>query len=560
MLRFLEKPGAISKLKTRILTGEESVEQARNTPNMGKILDQFGSPVSTRNAKGYGLYSSPRGVKSIRPRPYSVVQDTKDNLTQYDWWEQLNYSRQLFAQMGNLGGAIVQKNDWAFSEGWTPSYKGDKRKYGEWADAATNWLRNEWYPCAGLNGFDFNTLLFVDGIAKDVDGDAGWGYIWDEKENHLPQIQPIAAHRIGSRQADGIVKSGQFTGKRILNGIFYDSAGRKIGARILGDKAEQDLDLPIGQFDHSYEPEWCDQGRGIPRCARALLDCLDHQDIDSFLKMAVKLDSSIGVIRKVEGGEAVAGEDHIREEEDAEDTAEPQKLDVEETRGGEFWYMDAAKGENIEGYKSDRPHPNTEAFIRRIERRLIYSIGWFLELLDPEKIGGASNRLIADLAKKSIRQRQRSGRRRAQRAVIFALSIAMKTGRVPEHPEWHDKRANIRNADWMQWGFTMPGVISVDSGNDEAADRENLKLGLTNLKIYAEKKGYDGWRELVDGSDEVTDYQIEKALSKMQKYPEAKLTFPQALELIRQSNPNGAQPQPEQKEEKDEIPTNTKDA
>ena len=77
-----------------------------------KILGPNGKPVT------YFLYPSPRfNLRQYKPR-YWLGADTKTNVSEYDRWELVNYSRQLFAQIGNLSTAIKEKNSWAFGDAW----------------------------------------------------------------------------------------------------------------------------------------------------------------------------------------------------------------------------------------------------------------------------------------------------------------------------------------------------------------------------------------------------------------------------------------------------------
>lgn len=61
-------------------------------------------------------------------------------------------------------------------------------------------------------------------------------------------------------------------------------------------------------------------------------------------------------------------------------------LSVEAIRGGEIMYMKSAP-ESIEALKDERPSPNVEAFISRLQKRAMFSIGWQQEMLDASKIG-----------------------------------------------------------------------------------------------------------------------------------------------------------------------------
>ena len=79
----------------------------------------------------FGLYPSPRSSPhNYRARP-TVNEDIRAAVTGYDRKEMVNYSRQLFAQLANLGSAIIDKNFWAFGDAWEPHYVGTNVAWGE---------------------------------------------------------------------------------------------------------------------------------------------------------------------------------------------------------------------------------------------------------------------------------------------------------------------------------------------------------------------------------------------------------------------------------------------
>src|SRR2546421_301439 len=116
------------------------------------LLDAHGRPMSSF------LYPTPRfNLRQYKPR-FWLSADTKSNVGSYDRWELVNYSRQLFAQIGNLSTAIKEKNSWAFADAWDPHYGGRNIKWGE---EAADFLKNQFYPMACVRGpiYDFKRCL-----------------------------------------------------------------------------------------------------------------------------------------------------------------------------------------------------------------------------------------------------------------------------------------------------------------------------------------------------------------------------------------------------------------
>ena len=174
-----------------------------------RILGPSGRPVRiTRRAAppqgdglrelGYFLYGSPRfNPRSIKPR-YWLGADTKTNVSEFDRWEMVNYSRQLFAQIPALYAAVMQKNAWAFGEAWDAHYFGADQKWGEQAE---EWLRWSFYPHANIRGasWDLKWSLKVSGYMLDVDGDDAM--VFTEDEDGSPRLAFYPATRIGATAA-----------------------------------------------------------------------------------------------------------------------------------------------------------------------------------------------------------------------------------------------------------------------------------------------------------------------------------------------------------------------
>ena len=473
-------------------------------------------------AYGYSLYATPQSTGTsdhYRPRAAYLAGNLDRHLSGYQWRELLSYSRQLFAQLGNLGGAIVQKATYAVGEAWKPQYYGADRAWGEQVE---EWLAESFYPVADARGtgFDFVTNLFLDSIAQDVDGDAAM--LLTSSESGFPQVMFVPADKICGDVAE--IKEGPFVGAKVVNGCIIGGNGRVIGYRIqTGETVNEFEDYSTFNCQLLFEPEWQSQRRGIPRVGRVVMDWFDVQDIDAFLKRGVKLDASQGLLHYTETGTADTAETAISDNDDT--GATDTDLRIERREGGEILYLKAGAGEKIESFNSDRPHPNTEAFVARIERRGLLAVGWFYELIDPSRIGGASVRLIQDEARASIRYRQKTIRKRAKRAVTYAVALGMKNGFIPRN-----------KTDWWKFDFELPAQLTVDAGYDRQADVEDLKLGLTTKAAVGAKSGR--WWEDTDAQrDREFDALLTRAKVHADKF---KLPIAFVLDHLEQRNPNPA--------------------
>jgi hypothetical protein len=483
-----------------------------------KILSPNGNRLAveelrlTNKAYGIGYYATPLSTaQSQYYRPRFYVSGKIEDMSTPFRWEYVSLSIQFFCQLGNVASAIQQKATYAVGDAWRPHFTGSNRKWGEIAE---NWLLNQWYlTCDGRGEiFDFTTNLWIDSIALDVVGDSLM--ILYKTDDGYPQIKILPGVFITNNNEKEI-KQGLFKGKRLVNGCVLNDENRVIGYQLQG--IDEGFYYYVSTFDCQllYEPVWHNQYRGVPKLATAILDWADLQDVDQYLKRALKLDSSIGLIKKTETGP------NFTEDIFGQPISTPSSVAMEYLSGGEIYYLNPRLGETLEPFTSNRPHPNQSDFIYRIERRAILALDWFPDLLDPSRIGGASTRLIQDQARAVIKRRQKTLRKRALRAVRYAIAVAIKNGLLPQNDE-----------DWYMWDFDMPALLTVDAGYDAEADLNALRLGLTTEAAINAKYG----KNWIDTRNQ-RKVEIEKVISDAKEIADKHGISPEtALQLLENLN------------------------
>src|SRR6185312_14543251 len=147
-----------------------TIDEIRNRKRSAALRSRILADPRGRE-RAFFLYPSPRWNLKAYQRRYYLSADTQTNVGPYDRWELVNYSRQLFAQIGNLSAAVMAKNSWAFGTyAWDPEFCGTNKTWGE---RAQEWLKHNWYPQANVRGgvYDFKTSLRISGQMWDIDGD-----------------------------------------------------------------------------------------------------------------------------------------------------------------------------------------------------------------------------------------------------------------------------------------------------------------------------------------------------------------------------------------------------
>ena len=445
------------------------------------------------------LFNTPwSNPTQFAPRWYVINDKPEEIIQPWERRQQIQLGRTLFATMPIVSSAIMNKNHIAVGNAWQPVFNGVVRNDADkaWLDAAQNWLINDFYPNVNWQGqnFSFTDTLMMTG--KDIDVDGGSLMLFRTTKSGLPRIQLVPVDRIGSRDGESFVKSGSFDGYKIYDGIIYNEQAMPVALKILGSKAEDDQLISLFNCQYLYEPAWTAAGHGISRVSYSVTNLMDIQDINELLKITIKNFSAKGIIHKNAKGAAPKGKRIT-----AVETTKPialntvsgenqNKIFFESINKGGTEYISSLDGSDIQPFNFDRPSPNTEAFIFRIASEAIASMGWFMELVTPSKLNGTSTRLIQDQARKLIVWRQQTLERRAKAIIQYGLATAMQNGLIPK----------TDNKTWMRWTFNKPSELTVDSGYDNQAQIESLKMGISTKSEICSRRGKD-WKDVSAQTD-----------------------------------------------------------
>jgi hypothetical protein len=386
-------------------------------------------------------------------------------------------SRKLFGNLGPARAPIVQRATYAFGQAWVPMFAGTDE---EWGEEATELLTDETLKICDARGenFPFVTGLFLDSITIDRDGDIG--ILFTETEDGYPQFQRIMGHRIGSgKDIRGTVESGPYRGLRILQGVIVNHFGRPVAYRILGDRREDDVDISARDLAFIYDPDSCDQVRGLPVLTHAINDLLDLMVTQGFEKQASMLASAIGLIEYNDSGTSEDFASMVTRQGDP-DNPSIEPVSFKTYFGGMVRYFRANSGGKIDSLKTDRPGGAWDAFMNRLVRNACAGVPWPYELAwDPTQLSGTNARLVLSQAQKATEDRQALMDPIARRMVGYMIAKLVKLGRLRE------------SRDWWRWDFSKPARLMIDYGRDKRADREDWQAGIANLTDILADQGED---------------------------------------------------------------------
>ena len=268
------------------------------------------APLSPPNM--YGSWGLVDGSRPDPTKPYEPLQawDFSRSVSPWDYLQIRSQSRKLFANLGPIRSAVLQRTNYAFGRAWLPKFTGNDTAFGK---AATELLVEGWYPVSDVRGYDFCTALHIDNFCMDVDGDIL--VIFSEDEDGWPLLIRVRAHRIKSSGSDdlyGQLMDGPYylpdRQRYLSNGVIRDKNGRPLAYRVqtggelgLGEPEFQDIDVSDAML--LADPEYPDQPRGLPAYYAAMQDLLDLKHIIGFQKQRSMLAATIGLtaIRKILG-------------------------------------------------------------------------------------------------------------------------------------------------------------------------------------------------------------------------------------------------------------------
>lgn len=441
------------------------------------ILDAYGRPAIARSK----FVNS--AVRNDGSRPFMPVRiaDIDELIPATDWQTLLSTSRKLYANMGIPRGAITQKADYSVGDAWNPVFLGENKAWGREAEKL---LLEQWYPNIDVRGpqFDFKSLLHLDSIAYDRDGDAGLLAV--AREDGFPQIQRIGAHRIGSRSNEKTVRTGpglnrsRYLGMKICNGVILDDKDRPAAYQVLGDSEAEDEYVSASRLFHCFDPTWYEQCRGLPVFIHALNDLRDMLQSQQWEQITQLALSAISLVEYNDDGGP--DENDFRQHFSAPEAGSKETaFTTTEMMGGLIRYFKSNSGGKIEQVEHNRPGDLWDRFQDRLVRATLAGMPWSYALVwKPGELNAVVQRSEILKVKRSVAQRQNLIEKSARWQVSFAVASFINLGMLPPDPEWN------------RWTFTRPAELSIDAGRDIRNDVTQYQVGSMNIgQLVAKNRG-----------------------------------------------------------------------
>jgi hypothetical protein len=493
---------------------------------MAKLVDQYGHPIRSS-------FFEAGSITARREHDWTYYygnQDTEALQATGDPNLILSAARSLFANNPILRGALLEQADYSFP--LIPHYTGADT---EWGKIAGEYIA-QWQKVSNWKGAPYDSHLGsrLRLLGRKVDGDiltillrtpGGW-----------PQVQFVRAHRIWSRENDAPLKAGPFEGKISKRGIIYDDYGRPLAFELPGETEDEDRWISRRDAFLTFRPDYSDTDRGISELMTSIRSFDDIKTIFKYELRAHKIFATQSLIEHNESGSADEAQDALDVPPAGTNTrGTASGLTVEVFDEGQKQYFRSNTGSGLTAFQADRPSSDVQAWWDRIISHALYGIRWdpnfALAIKEP---GGAWARTILQKINFAITENQNIEAAAQKREIGWALNVGMNDRLIPRP----------KDGDWYSWQI-IPGVpaLTADSGNDQAAIREALKMGLTTQRaIYSGQGKY--WETEGDQRQIEIRRTLIRAREIQKEFPE--LTLQDCLQLFEQRNPNASPMPPEE--------------
>jgi capsid protein len=321
------------------------------------------------------------------------------------------------------------------------------------------------------------------------DGDIGGAF--SRSEAGFGQVAFYESHRINS----GRVSTDQIN--RIFDGVLVDRNNAAVAYRVTGDNDSQ-VDIPAASFFYLGDYSSPGKHRTPSILHRACNHMLDITEINAATKKGIKLSNQIGYYigqgAQSSGGNIPpmgegANPKQLVELPDGTKRTLEQLL----TQGGEIPGL--PPGAEIKQLLDQRPHPNSQEFLKTLARDISWGTDLAPEILwDIAALGGANIRYVMADAQSFVEVEQQGlVDAYLARHYIWDTALEIAAGRIrkPRDPEWM-KHAVITPARW-----------TVDRGRDGKLHLEEMRSGALTFRRYLGWQGLDFEEEAMSWLDEM---------------------------------------------------------
>lgn len=401
-----------------------------------------------------------------RQHIYVTPQDTRTDVSNQSRKQVLGLARYWFYNSPVVRGAI----DCMVRNSIGPGIKMQSRTSDEgWNKATEEWLEN-WGRACDIRGLlDWSTIQQI--ATRTCLRDNEVFILLTDNGDGWPMLQMVEAHRCET--PDYLMGE-----KRVIDGVRVNAQGRPLSYYINTGDADKYSEIQAPDLIVLAERDRADELRSLSRLVTCLNLIQDREEILSNTMVSVKRSSAIGLALEGEGSAGFFGPESTNSE----------GITTDRVFGsGAIWNV--PNGRKIREIKDDRPSPNLTEFMDQFLRAVASGLGLPYEYLWKADLSGPSQRFVLAQAQRRFDEiSQTVINQLVSRVRLWALAKAIKRGDLTP-PRGMDR--------WWQATYHTPRQTTIDAGRDSAADREDLKLGLTTYADIYAARGED-WQDAID--------------------------------------------------------------
>lgn len=477
------------------------------------ILDKYGKPFGNKKPlkqQAFGRYSSIYEYPNVgryRWRMY-VNQDTEvdSNFIVRDL--QVRWSREMNAQMAFVNAAVKAKAYFCIGDEYKSFYKG---QHSAWGREVIQWQHEILYPniCKRGRSIDFQTMMFIQSLLLDIDGDVG--QLHGEKDG-LAKVQMIPCHRIFNKAQVQLAQNydlnngpeqGPWPNTVMSDGVVYGTEdGEPLAYSVINpnNMVTSTNGEPVTQLFSArdmrliYDPEYADRGRGFPSISAGLLQCMSLQEIQQYMNEKIKIQSLIAVVEKNDDGLAPYEEARAYQEAmNADVTGVESSLKGMSAVTDNHYAADkslrivndpairyATADGDVKPLGSQTGDEQTMQYITNQEAQVLQTIGIPHALLfSHDAVSGRISDGVVDIFNRTISHRQSILDKNAQFILAWATAKAIKNGDLPPQPE--DGNGEVENLTRV-FGLTHPPQMNLNKSYDRNDNLKEYKAGTRLLQ------------------------------------------------------------------------------
>ena len=398
---------------------------------------------------------------------YSTPQDTRLDVTTASRRYVLGRARQMYYNEPVVRGIIDTLALYAVG---AAGIKCQARTNDEgWNRATEEWFYN-WSLACDIRGLlNFGSIQKVS--TKVLLRDNELFVILTENGDGWPQLQLVEAHRC---ETPGYLSAD----KRISDGVRINAQGRPLSYYIRTGEGDKYTEVQAADVIVLAERDRPDELRSISRLVTCLNHFQDRAELIEYSMLAAKRAGSIGLALEGQGSTGFFGPDTTSDEGVTTDKI---------LGGGAIWNLPA--GKTLREIKDDRPSQNLQEFQNIFVRDACIGLGVPISFIQIESLTGPTQRAVLAQAQRRIDEISEAIiQQLVSRVRLWALAKAIKRGDLTP-PRGMDR--------WWQAAYHTPKQTTIDAGRDSAADREDLKLGLSSYAQIYGARGED-YQEAID--------------------------------------------------------------